>query len=397
MEKSFKLNDLRIAFLYKKTSELRFTYYIFRLLQHERIAGWLRKVAQLALKYNIPVKSLIRKTIFRVFCAGESLEEAIRKINSLQIFKVHSVLDYVSEAEKNEKAYQENKEIIIRNILRLGKEAPGNSVSIKLTGLEDNEFFRRINNVKAARSTDDEHRYQIVLRKLAAICEAALDNGVTVYLDAEDRYMQDIFDHMAEHLMSRYNTRNAVVFNTLQMYLTDRIDYLKELIARSATEKYFPGIKLVRGAYAEKEREAARLAGTKSPVFDTKEETDRSFNLAVDICLKNSDRVYTCVASHNEESTIYTLNKIEEYKITDHQEKVRFSQLFGMSDKLTFNLAAQGYHVSKYMPYGEVRKAIPYLIRRAEENSSISGQVSREVIQLEKELFRRKHASEFIR
>jgi proline dehydrogenase len=389
MEKQINLNNLRIAYRYKRSNELRFTYYIFLLLQRPKIVAMLSAVAAAVIKYHIPVKGFIRKTIFKVFCSGENITEALATIDKLDRYKVNAVLDYVSEAENNEQAFVKNKMIIVANIIRLGKKAPGNSVSVKLSGLEDPEFFKCINNVDSARSTAAESRYQTLLKRIDQICATAHAHNIIVYIDAEDRCMQDIFDHITELMMTKYNKQKAIVYNTLQMYLTDRLGYLNHLLADSQSKKYFPGIKLVRGAYVEKEREAAKLLGIKSPVFGTKAETDAAFNQGVRICLQNHDRVYTCIASHNEESTLLAIELIEELRISDHREKVKFSQLFGMSDNLSFNLAELGHNTSKYLPYGEVEKAIPYLIRRAEENSSIGGQMSGEVLRLKNELSRR--------
>jgi proline dehydrogenase len=201
--------------------------------------------------------------------------------------------------------------------------------------------------------------------------------------------MQDGFDAIACTMMARYNKDKAVVYNTLQMYLKDRIDYLTSLIAHAERHNYFAGIKLVRGAYVEKERERAVKLGIPSPVHDSKAATDAHFDKAVTMCLSKSSFVYTCIASHNERSTLLALQLIADFGIKDHHEKVKFSQLYGMSDNLTFNLAARGFNASKYVPYGEVEKAVPYLIRRAEENSSIGGQMPKELLYLKAELKRR--------
>ncbi len=390
MKQPINLLNTGNAFAYKNTKDLRFTYYIFKMLQYPTLMKSLTAVAQKILQYNVPLTGLIRSTIFKVFCSGENIGEAFNTIQKLDKYQVKSVLDYVSEAEKTEEAFYENKKIIVDNISRLAVTARGNAVSVKLSGLEDHEFFRRINNTNTLRSTDDEHRYNILLKRLDCICRQASEKGILVYIDAEDHYMQDVFDHLTEIMMERYNTQTATVYNTLQMYLTDRPEYLKKLLDKSRSKKFYPGIKLVRGAYVEKEKEAARLAGIPSPVYHSKTETDAAFNQAVELCLANHDYVYTCIASHNLQSTEFALECINRYNIQDHTSKVKFSQLLGMSDHLTFNLAAAGFNASKYLPYGEIKKAIPYLIRRAEENSSIGGQISEETNRLKEELFRRK-------
>lgn len=390
MKKTVNLEDLKTAFALKNNTELKFTYHIFKILQHPRLLKLLTSCANGIVKYNLPVKVFIKKTIFKLFCAGETLNDAFSVIKKLDTYHVKAVLDYVSEGEKSQIAYTRNTDIIISNIKRLGKENPGNYISVKLSGLEDPLFFKKINNKHRPTELNDGMRFDKLLARVDLICSTAAKNKIILYIDAEDYCMQAIFDKITELMMEKYNKEYAIVFNTLQMYLTDRLEYLNFLINEAEQKKYTPGIKLVRGAYVEKEREAARLENKKSPVYDTKEQTDKAFNQAVETCLKAYKKVDCCVASHNAASTLFAIECIEKYGIKDHYHKVRFSQLYGMSDHLTFNLAAEGYNSSKYLPYGELKKAIPYLIRRAEENSSINGQITGELIHLKNEIIRRK-------
>lgn len=390
MSASAHLNNTLNAYRYKSSKELRSTYFIFRMLKNPLLVRLLSEAAGGILKYNIPLKSLIKNTVFKIFCSGENINEAFGTVKKLEKYKVKSVLDYVAEAEKSETIFSDNASVIISNILRMGKEAPGNSVSVKFTSLEDMEFFRVQNQLLISHKPLGNERYSRLLHRLDEICNAAAQSGVTVYFDAEDRFMQDIFDKMVELMMEKYNKEEAVVYNTLQMYLTDRLYYLRHLLEDSANKNYYPGVKLVRGAYAEKERDAAVAERRESPVYATKEMTDKAFDTAVELCLREHHRVYTCIASHNEKSTELALDLINRYHITDHFKKVKFSQLFGMRDNLTFNLGEMGYNASKYLPYGEVKKAIPYLIRRAEENSSIGPQLIEELTRLENEINRRK-------
>lgn len=390
MNTTANLSNTLTAYSYKKDKDLRFTYYVFRMLRNPLLVRLLSEFANGILKYNIPLKSLIKNTVFKIFCSGENISEAFTTIRMLEKHKVKSVLDYVAEAEKTEDIFIANAEVITANIHKLGKDAPGNAVSIKFTSLEDMEFFKELNTALINGKAIDNDRYNKFLRRIDALCFAASQNRVIVYFDAEDRFMQDIFDRVVELMMEKYNKQEAVIYNTLQMYLTDRLSYLKHLLEDSKNKNYCPGVKLVRGAYAEKEREAALLENKTSPVYPTKEQTDLAFNEALEMCLKNHERVYTCVASHNEVSTQLAISLINRYNITDHYSKVKFSQLYGMRDNLTFNLGAMGYNSSKYLPYGEVKKAIPYLIRRAEENSSIGPQLVEELTRLENEIHRRK-------
>lgn len=390
MNKAINLEDLKTAFRYKKNSDLKLTYLIFKTLQKPNLLKLMKACANGIVKYNLPFKLFIKKTIFKLFCAGESIDEAFGLIKKLETYHVKSVLDYVSEGEKTETAFELNTKIIVTNILRIGEECPDNYISVKITGLEDSDFLTKCNARKFPEDENLKIRFNKLLERIDLICFTAKEKKVIIYIDAEDRCMQDIIDAITEHMMEKYNKESAVIFNTLQMYLKDRLSYLENLIKSAKQKQYVPGIKLVRGAYVEKEREAALKEHRESPVFETKEETDQSFNKAVDLCLSNHEQVVTCIASHNYVSTQLAIDCIKKYNIKDPQSKVKFSQLYGMCDGITFNLAANGYSVSKYLPYGEVKKAIPYLIRRSEENTSINGQINDELIRLKTEIDNRK-------
>ncbi|MBL7937243.1 MAG: proline dehydrogenase family protein [Bacteroidia bacterium] len=389
MKNNIDLEDLKTAYCYKSNKELKFTYFIFRILQNQKLVKLLISFTNSILKYNLPFKFIIKKTVFNVFCAGEDIDTAFKKINYLEKFKVKSVLDYVSEGENNDESFDANTKIIVSNIIRLGKECPGNYISVKISGLENPKFLAYCNGMEFVNDLIISPRFDRLISRIDLICKTARDSKVILFIDAEDRCMQDLFDKITETMMEKYNKDYAVVFNTLQMYLKDRLNYLNTLIEAADRKNYVPGIKLVRGAYVEKEREKAIKEGKIPPVFDTKKETDDSFNQAVEICLREFKKVDSCIATHNNDSTIHAINCIHKYNITNHYSKVRFSQLYGMSDNLTFNLSINGYNSSKYLPYGEVKKAIPYLIRRSEENSSIDGQIIDEVIRLKKEIERR--------
>ena len=389
MKKNINLEDLKTAYSYKTDKELKFTYYMFKILQRPTLLKLLTACTNSIINYNLPLTFLIKNTVFKIFCAGETIDEAFSKIKYLERYKVRSVLDYVSEGEKNEKSFDANTKIIVANIIRLGKESPDNYISVKISGLEDSEFLTYCNGREYPKDLIISTRFDKLIKRMDLICKTAYTSKIILFIDAEDRCMQDIFDKITEDMMEKYNKDYAVVFNTLQMYLKDRLTYLNFLISDSEHKGYVPGIKLVRGAYVEKEREAAIKDNRVSPVYDTKNETDDAFNQAVEICLQEYKKIDTCIATHNNESTLRAINCMNQFGINDHYHKVRFSQLYGMSDNLTFNLSANGYNVSKYLPYGEVKKAIPYLIRRSEENSSINGQIVDEVVRLKKELLRR--------
>lgn len=385
MKNTIELRDLRTAFEYKTDTELRFTWLIFVLMKYPLVSKILTTLASAAIRYNLPFKWVIRKTVFRVFCSGENPQEAFHTIKRLHNFQVKSVLDYVSEGEKNQTAYDDTAEKIIRNIKTSVDGTRTDFISLKITGLEDPVFLE---SVQLSNVVNDI-RMRNLINRVNKICGTAFNYRVMVYIDAEESWLQDSIDYLAEEMMRAYNSSRVVVFNTLQMYRRDRIDYLKQLLYKAENEHYLLGIKLVRGAYREKESRLAMEAGKPNPVFNNKEETDLAFTKATELCMLQHNRVVTCIATHNEESIRYALSLIETFGIHDYAEKVQFSQLYGMSDHITFNLSAHGYHASKYLPYGEVEKAIPYLIRRAEENTSVNGQLSRELEMLGLEMKRR--------
>lgn len=390
MKTNIDLNDTETAFAYKSNADLKTTLFIYRLIQKPRLVKILTWLANMVLKYKLPFKFLIKNTVFKVFCAGQNRAEVVETMDNLKSKNVNVVLDYVAEGDVSEASFDKNLKTILGNIQFVGKKANQAFVGVKLSGLED---VQKLRNIKLS-DLDEGSFYNLnidnLMKRTDEICALAVELNVKVYIDAEERSNQDVFDFVVETMMEKYNREKVIVYNTLQMYLKDRIDYLNRLIQLAKQKGFLVGLKLVRGAYVEKEREYALAGRYPSPVFETKEETDASFNQAVDICLKEHQLIRTCLATHNQKSIELAIDLIEKYQIDNHNEKVFFSQLFGMSDNLTFNLAKNNYNSSKYVPYGEVEKAIPYLLRRAEENSSIEGQVSREFELLKQEKDRRK-------
>ncbi|MDX5422405.1 MAG: proline dehydrogenase family protein [Hymenobacteraceae bacterium] len=385
---SFDPNNLQVTYCTKSDNELKLAYWLFNMMGKPALvkAGGLATIW--ALKLGLPIKGLIRSTIYRHFCGGETVEEAQKVVDKLSAARVHTVLDYAAEAQNTEAGFDAVQDEILRNIETARETKAFSFISIKLTGIGCNDVFEKLHNQEGL-TPEEQSAFERTERRLDSICKATADAGMTVYIDAEECWLQAPMDELAEKMMRRYNTQRAVVYNTLQMYRTDRVAYLRACLERFKGEQVTLGIKLVRGAYLEKEQERASEFGYPCPVFTKKEDTDRSFNQAIDICLEHLDRLEVCAATHNEESITYLTRRIQEDPIEDHLQRIHFSQLYGMSDNLTYNLADAGYNVSKYLPYGEVATAIPYLIRRAEENTSIGGQMSRELALLEQEMQRR--------
>ncbi|MCZ2139997.1 MAG: proline dehydrogenase family protein [Bacteroidia bacterium] len=383
-------NNTKYAFQYKDNKALANTKFVFGLFNYPWLVKILTTSADLVLKYRLPGKAIIKQTVFKVFCAGENLDQAFNTIRLLSKYHVKAVLDYVSESESSDAGYAENTKRIKANVINLSKEFPGHYVSIKLAGLENYHFLKKLSEPNYQKTNEEETRFNQLMSRVDEICAAAFEHNICIYFDAEERCTQDIYDYIVERMMEKYNKQKAVIYNTLQMYLTDRVAYLERVIKESKEKQYYAGIKIVRGAYLEKENKRAADAGKVSPVFQTKPGTDKSFDTAIDLCLANISHVYLCIASHNENSIMHAIKEVNRLNIIDGKQKVSFSQLLGMSDNLTFNLAEAGLEVSKYLPYGEVEKAIPYLIRRADENKSVDGQMGRELRLLTSEIKRRK-------
>lgn len=390
MSKQINLNDTEVAFRYKSDAELNNTLFIFRLIQKPFLVNTLTKVAQLIIKFKLPLKFVLKKTVFKVFCAGQNRAEAAITIKNLKKYKVNTVLDYVAEGDNSVESFENNLNTILTNIQFVSENTDEPTVGVKLSGLEDVAFLKQFKTVADGQDDSSKKRLEAFTERVDKICQLGAEKKVKIYIDAEEYSTQAIFDNVIELMMEKYNKRSIIVYNTLQMYLTDRIAYLERVTSEAKQKGYLIGMKLVRGAYVEKEREYAKEAGVKSPVFDTKEGTDNSYDKAMEMCLRESAIIHTCIATHNQKSVELAISLINELGIENHYGKVFFSQLYGMSDNLTFNLAEADYNSSKYVPYGEVEKAIPYLMRRAEENSSIEGQVGREYELLTLEKSRRR-------
>ncbi len=384
------LNNTKTAFRHLSDRDLRRNRFVFGLIKRPALSRVLTFLASSVIKYNLPFKFIIRDTVFNVFCAGENSEEVLGTMNKLKTFHVNTVLDYVAEGENSEAIFIQNQKKILRNIDLCSESGPKQFIGVKPSSLTNCEclFDFAKNNLSYA-DVSERPEIKSLHTRMEEICEYAKGKNVYVYFDAEEYLSQGYFDGIVEDLMKKFNKDQVIVFNTVQLYLTDRITYLNRVISEFREEGVKLGLKLVRGAYLEQERELAKSQNRRSPVFSSKEETDASYNEAVRLCLQNHSFVYTCLATHNQESIELGVKLIDELNIADHYNRVFFSQLFGMSDNLTYNLALSKYNSSKYVPYGELKKAVPYLIRRAEENSSMGGQTLREYEILDREWKRR--------
>lgn len=383
--------DTETAFADKTDSELREKLRLFKVLNSPFLNAIGTKAATLALSLGLPVKGLIKATIYEQFCGGETIEESESTVKRLAKYGIGAILDYSVEGKSTEEAFEFTKDEIIRTIKR-AKDDPAIPFSVfKVTGIAPLGTLEKM-SAKKKLDAKGQAKCERIHARVNEICEYAFSIGQPIFIDAEDSWIQDAIDRLATEMMEKYNRDSPIVYNTIQMYRTDRLDHLKEARRRASAEGYFYGVKIVRGAYMEKERERAAEMGYESPIHEDKKGTDHDYDAAVEYCLKHLDEVSFVAGTHNEKSTQRLVSQLDERRILPNHPHVHFSQLYGMSDNLTYVLAKNGYNVSKYVPYGPVADSVPYLVRRAEENTATAGQVSRELILIERELKRRRAA-----
>ncbi|NND79149.1 MAG: proline dehydrogenase [Maribacter sp.] len=377
------------AFALKSDSELERAYFLFKMIANEPLVRIGTAMTNFALKAHLPVDGLIRATVFDHFCGGVNEDDCMPVVDKMWDKGVCSVLDYSVEGKEAEDPFDHclAKTLEIMDFVKLTEAMP--FAVFKPTGYGRLGLYKKIGKGETLTSSE-QAEWQRVINRFDATCKKAHDLGISLLIDAEESWMQDAADQLVEDMMRKYNEKEAVVFNTLQLYRWDRLDYLKKLHARAKEEGFKIGIKVVRGAYLEKENLRAEEKGYKSPMCATKEATDENFDTCVTYILDHLETISLFAGTHNEESSYHLMELLSKKGIAKNDKRVWFGQLFGMSDHISFNLAAEGYNVAKYLPFGPVRDVMPYLIRRAEENTSVAGQTSRELALLKKERKRRK-------
>jgi proline dehydrogenase len=382
-------DDTHIAFSYKSDRELRKANFIFSLVNNPVVSSIATGLAKLGLALHLPVKGLIRSTVFEHFCGGETIEQSDHTIQTLFQYKVGTILDYSAEGEHTESGFDRAKEEVLKTL----DKAKGNSAIpfcvFKATGIVNAEVLEKV-QANETLSADEALAFEHFQQRVEAICKKAYEHGVPVLIDAEDSWIQNPIDEVAYAMMKKYNQQKAIVFNTFQMYRSDMLDNLRNAFHLATMHNYYLGVKMVRGAYMEKEAERAEKMDYPNPIHPSKQATDESFNKGLAFCIDNKQRVSLMCGSHNEYSNQYLAVLMEKHSMKNNDSRVWFAQLMGMSDNISFNLANAGYNVAKYVPYGPVELVMPYLIRRAEENTSVAGQSSRELTLIRKELKRRK-------
>lgn len=386
---SVSFQDTSIAFQDKTDKELLLSYFIFGLTKSPFLVKFLSQAAKITLAMGLPVKPIIKSTVFKQFCGGEQEREYAAVVKKLGQSGIGAILDYSVEGTEDETGFESTKRELLKIIEKSKTNPDIPCTCMKMTGIGPFDLYQKVTANKAL-TIEEQREWDKVKNRLETICEASFKADKPIYIDAEESWIQQAIDDLAEEMMSRYNQDKAIVFTTLQLYRWDRNDYFLGLIRRAQTEGYKLGIKIVRGAYIEKERERAKRYGYRSPINATKEETDRVYDEAVEIFIDNIDVVEICVGTHNESSCKLLLKLMAEKELPNDHPHIYFSQLYGMSDNISFNLANAGYNVSKYLPYGPVESTLPYLARRAEENTAIAGQMSKELEIIVKERKRRK-------
>ena len=383
--------DTETAFADKTNAQLKEKCRLFKMLNSPFLNAIGSTAAKFALSIGLPVEGLIKATIFEQFCGGESIEECSLTVEALGRSGIGTILDYSVEGKTTDEDFDYTKDEIIRTIKRAKDDQNIPFAVFKVTGIAPLGTLERMSSKKKL-DAKSQAKCERIHNRVNEICEYAYSIGQPVFIDAEDSWIQDAIDRMAMEMMERYNREKPLIYNTLQMYRTDRLQHLKESRRQAQLDGYVYAVKLVRGAYMEKERERAAEKGYPSPIHVSKAATDADFDAALEYCLKHVEDMAFVAGTHNEASTHLLASKMYERGISSDHPHVFFSQLYGMGDNLSYILAKNKYNVSKYVPYGPVADAVPYLIRRAEENSSAAGQVSRELELIERELKRRRLA-----
>lgn len=384
-----EFSNTEIAFKYRSNKELKQARFLFSSMGSPALTSIGMKLTQIAISWNLPVQGIIKSTLFNQFCGGETMEEAGKTAAALGAYGVGTILDYGVEGKESEQDFDN----AVPEFIKAIKYAAANKnipfISIKVTGFAHFALLEKLHAGISLTSAEND-AWKRVYTRIDKICAEAAANNIMVLVDAEESWIQQPVDDLTDAMMAQYNKNNVVVFNTFQLYRHDRLDFLKVSYEKANKTGYKLGAKLVRGAYMEKERARAAEKGYKSPIQPDKKSTDKDYDAAVHYCLQHITGIGLFVGSHNENSCLMAAKYMHEHNIPANTNSVYFSQLYGMSDNITFNLANSGYHVAKYLPYGPVKDVIPYLMRRAQENTSVAGQTGRELTLLNQEIKRRK-------
>lgn len=388
-ERMVSFDNTAVAFASKSNTELLKIYSLFAAMNSNSLVKSGGGLLERFFKWGLPVKFLVKPTIFRHFCGGENLLECNQAIQKLAEVNIGTILDYSVEGENNENSFDRTVKEILATIEKAHTSHHIPFSVFKVTGIANSALLEK-KQAKQPLSPPEEKAFARAYARVDMICQRAHQYGVAIFVDAEESWFQDTIDQLTNEMMAKYNREKAIVYNTYQLYRHDRLNVLQRDYQQAVTHNYYLGAKLVRGAYLEKETRWAAERGHRNPLNPTKEATDALFDAALRFCVQHIDRIAICAGTHNEASSYLLLHLMKQHSIQPNDPRVYSAQLYGMSDNISYNLAHAGYNVAKYVPYGPVEAVIPYLLRRAEENTAIAGQSSREFNLIKKEMKRRK-------
>ena len=374
-------DNTKIGFVLKSNFELEKAYFLFKIISNKTLTNFGKILLNIILTFKLPLLFIVKRTVFKQFCSGANLEESMETVNKLYSKNVYSYLSYSVEGAQNNDSFEKSCQDVIDSI-----EFASDKKNIPFTVFKPTAISKTDNLMRGEID-------KIIFDRFDRICKKAFEKNVKILIDAEESWIQDSIDSIVLMMMKKYNKQKTIVFNTVQMYRHDRLEYLKDLHNSSKQNDFEIGIKLVRGAYIEKENIRATKLNYKSPICESKKASDDNYNSGVKFIISNLDKFNLFCGTHNEESIYKIINMINQMGMERSSDKIWFGQLLGMSDHITFNLANENYNVVKYLPYGPIKEVIPYLIRRAEENTSVKGQTSRELTLIKNEISRRKKAS----
>jgi proline dehydrogenase len=376
------------AYAARSNRELTKAKWLFTLMSNQGLVSLGAELTEWALRVGLPLSPLFKYTVYSHFCGGETFDECKRTIAHLSQYKVGVMLNYGVELKETEADFDKTIQHNIEAIHFAGQHRDVRVLCIKVTGFGRFGLLEKMQRSETLTAIELAE-YTRVVARMDMICQTAQQQDVAIYVDAEESWIQDPLDQLVDQMMAKYNTQKPIIYNTYQLYRHDRLAYLNRSLAHAQQHNYYLGAKLVRGAYMEKERERAATLGYGSPIAANKAAVDRDYDTAVTTCLQHIDRVSVCIASQSEASTLAAIRSIDQLEIARNHPHILFSQLYGMGDNITYNLAAHGFNATKYLPYGPVKDVIPYLMRRAQENTSVAGQTSRELSLLKRESKRR--------
>lgn len=382
-------DNTEIAFKSKSNRDLKKAYWLFKMVGSPSFVKFGKWATNLSLKIHLPIEGAVKRTIFHQFCGGETIDECDPAIELLHQYGIGTILDYSVEGKITDAEFEHTTNEIIATIEK-AKNNPAIPFAVfKITGITRFGLLENVNDPAYSLTDTEKREFHQLLERVDKICKKGFENNVPVFVDAEESWIQDAIDRLAVAMMAKYNKEHAIVYNTVQMYRHDRLTYLHECVHNAEKGNYYYGIKLVRGAYMEKERARAKEKGYLSPIQPNKAASDRDYDAALTYILQNLHVLALCAGTHNEESSEFLAQKLAEFNIDKSDKRIYFAQLLGMSDHISYNLSDAGYNVAKYVPYGPIKEVMPYLLRRADENTSVAGQTGRELSLITKEMKRR--------